>query len=357
MKEKTKLQKRLIFSLVAISFISVFLTFVTLAIFTILAFEFGDWEILFPPDLRPRAPIWTMVFVAIGSLFIGLLVSAVISNRFLEPVNELKNMTSKVAKGDFTVQMEDIPDNELGEFIQDFNTMIKELRKNEMLKNDFVSNVSHEFKTPLSIIEGYVTLLQDPSLDEENRQKYTQIVIDATKKLNTLINNILKISKLDNRKISVVNDEFYLDEQIREAVLFFEDEWSNKNIEFDIDLDVINIKSDKNLLLNVWQNLISNAIKFSPKNSTIFISLKKENDYAKVTIKDQGGGIKEEDIPYIFDKFFQSDKSHKSEGNGLGLTLVKEIIDLLKGKIEVISKIDLGTSFNIYLPIKSKIIK
>ena len=352
MQEKTKLQKRLVFSLVAISFISVFLTFLTLAIFIILVFEFGDWEILFPPDLRPRAPIWTMVFVAIGSLFIGLLVSAVISNRFLEPVNELKKMTSKVAKGDFTVQMEDIPDNELGEFIQDFNTMITELRKNEMLKNDFVSNVSHEFKTPLSIIEGYVTLLQDPSLDEENRQKYTQIVIDATKKLNTLTNNILKISKLDNRKISVVNDEFYLDEQIREAILFFEEEWSNKNIEFDIDLDVVNIRSDKNLLVNVWQNLINNAIKFSPKNSTIFISLKKENDYAKVIIKDQGSGINKEDIPYIFDKFFQSDKSHKSEGNGLGLTLVKEIVDLLNGKIEVDSKIDIGTSFIISLPMK-----
>lgn len=352
MKEKTKLQKRLIFSLVAISFISVFLTFVTLAIFTILAFEFGDWEILFPPDLRPRAPIMTMIFVTIGSLFIGLIVSAIISNRFLEPVNELKKMTSKVAKGDFTVQMENIPDNELGEFIQDFNTMIKELKKNELLKNDFVSNVSHEFKTPLSIIEGYVTLLQDPSLDEESKQKYTQIVIDATKKLNTLINNILKISKLDNRKISVVNDEFYLDEQIRESVLFFEVEWSNKNIEFDIDLEIVNIKSDKNLLVNVWQNLIGNAIKFSPKNSTIFISLIKENNSAKIIIKDCGSGINEEDIPYIFDKFFQSDKSHKSEGNGLGLTLVKDIIDLLNGRIEVESEIGKGTSFVVYLPLK-----
>lgn len=354
MDNKPKLQKRLIFSMITISFTSVFLTFAVSAIGIILVFEFGDWEILFPPDLRPRTPLLTMVFVTIGSLFVGLLVSAFISSRFLEPVNDLKKMTSKVAKGDFTVQITDIPDNELGEFIQDFNTMIKELRKNEMLKNDFVSNVSHEFKTPLSVIEGYVTLLQDPSLNEEERQKYTQIVIEATKKLNTLVNNILKISRLDNRKISVVNDEFYLDEQIRESVLFFEEEWSSKGIEFDINLETVYIKSDKNLLLNVWNNLISNAIKFSPENSPISINLSKENERVKIVIKDNGCGIEKEDVPYIFDKFFQSDKSHKSEGNGLGLTLVKEIITLLNGTINVESEVNKGTTFIVYLPINNK---
>ena len=317
-----------------------------------LVFEFWDWEITIPPHLRPRTPIISMIVITIISLIFGLFVSAYISTRFLQPVNELKKMTTKVAKGDFTVHIDKIPDNEFGEFIEDFNTMVKELRKNEMLKNDFVSNVSHEFKTPLSIIEGYVTLLQDPTLNEEDREKYTQIVILATRKLSNLVNNVLKISKIDNRKIQVNREGFSLDEQIRESVLLYQEEWSFKEIEFDINLEEVHIIGDKNLLVNVWNNLINNAIKFSPKNSTVFIELTKENDNAKVVIKDQGCGIEKEDIPYIFDKFFQSDKSHKSLGNGLGLTLVKEIIELSKGSIEVESVVDKGTAFTIYLPLK-----
>ena len=221
-----------------------------------------------------------------------------------------------------------------------------------MLKNDFVSNVSHEFKTPLSIIEGYVTLLQDPSLSEENREKYTQIIIDATKKLSTLVNNVLKISRIDNRKISINKEMFSLDEQIREAILFYQDEWVNKEIEFDIDLEEINITADKNLLVNVWNNLINNAIKFSNKKSTIFVRLIKEKDNVILTIKDQGCGIEKEDLPYIFDKFFQSDKSHKTHGNGLGLTLVREIVELSKGTIEVDSEVNVGTTFKVVLPFK-----
>ena len=352
METKKRFKDKVVVKIITISFVSVFLTFMFLAILVFLAFEFGDWELIIPPEMRPKSPLISMMFVTIISLVFGLLVSAYISTKFLQPVNELKRMTTRVAKGDFTVQIEKIPDNEFGEFIEDFNTMVKELRKNEMLKNDFVSNVSHEFKTPLAIIEGYVTLLQDPLLSEENREKYTSIVIEATKKLSTLVNNVLKISRIDNRKITINNEEYSLDEQIREAILFYEEEWTLKNIDFDIDLEEVSIIGDKNLLVNVWNNLINNAIKFSNKNSTIFINLVRENNNAVVTIKDQGCGINEEDVPYIFDKFFQSDKSHKSNGNGLGLTLVKEIIDLSKGSILVESKRDVGTTFKIFLPLK-----
>ena len=352
MENKRKFKDKVVVKIITISFVSVFLTFLFLAILVFLAFEFGDWELIIPPEMRPRSPLISMMFVTLISLVFGLLVSAYISTKFLQPVNELKRMTTRVAKGDFTVQIEKIPDNEFGEFIEDFNTMVKELRKNEMLKSDFVSNVSHEFKTPLSIIEGYVTLLQDPSLSEENREKYTQIIIDATKKLSTLVNNVLKISRIDNRKISINKEMFSLDEQIREAILFYQDEWVNKEIEFDIDLEEINITADKNLLVNVWNNLINNAIKFSDKKSTIFVRLIKENDNVILTIKDQGCGIEKEDIPYIFDKFFQSDKSHKSHGNGLGLTLVKEIVELSKGTIEVESEVNVGTTFKVALPFK-----
>ena len=349
---RRRFKDRVVTKVITISFVSVLLTFAFLVLLTFFAFEFGDWEIHIPPELRPRSPLVTMGILIFISLVFGLFFSAFISTRFLQPVNELKKMTSKVAKGDFTVQMVDIPENEFGEFIEDFNTMVKELRKNEMLKNDFVSNVSHEFKTPLSVIEGYASLLQDPSLTEEDRQKYTQIIIESTKKLSTLVNNVLKISKLDNRKITINKEEYYLDEQIRESILSYQDEWANKRIDFEIDMETILINADKNLLVNVWNNLISNAIKFSPENSTIFITLSEENEHAKISIKDEGCGIPKDDIPYIFDKFFQVDKSHKSNGNGLGLTLVKDIIDLVKGEIKVESEVNKGTTFTIYLPIR-----
>lgn len=352
MENKRKFKDKVVVKIVTISFVSVFLTFIFLALLVFLLFEFGNYELIIPPHLRPRSPIFSMIFVTLISLLFGLFVSAYISTKFLQPVNELKKMTTKVAKGDFTVQIKEIPDNEFGEFIEDFNTMVKELRKNEMLKNDFVSNVSHEFKTPLAVIEGYVTLLQDPSLSDEDKDKYTQIIIDATKKLSTLVNNVLKISRLDNRKITINNEKFSLDEQIREAILFYQDEWFSKDIEFEIDLEEVSISADKNLLINVWNNLIGNAIKFSPKNSTVFVSLTTDNNNAIIIVKDQGCGIEKVDIPYIFDKFFQSDKSHKSQGNGLGLTLVKEIIELSKGTIEVESEINIGTTFKVVIPIK-----
>ena len=157
---------------------------------------------------------------------------------------------------------------------------------------------------------------------------------------------------MDNRKITINNEKFSLDEQIREAILFYQDEWFSKDIEFEIDLEEVSISADKNLLINVWNNLIGNAIKFSPKNSTVFVSLTTNNNNAIIIVKDQGCGIEKVDIPYIFDKFFQSDKSHKSQGNGLGLTLVKEIIELSKGTIEVESEINIGTTFKVVIPIK-----
>ena len=351
MKSKTRLKDKMVVRVVAISFISVLLTFALLTILTFLLFIFGKWEINIPSHFEPMNSSLIFILAIIISLFVGLLFSIFVSTRFLQPLTELKKMTSKVAKGDFTVQMKEIPENEFGEFMKDFNVMVRELRKNEMLKNDFVSNVSHEFKTPLAVIEGYATLLQDSNLDEESKEKYTKVIVEATKKLSNLVNNVLKISRIDNRKITINNETFSLDEQIRESILLYQEEWSNKNINFEIDLEEVDIVGDKSLLSNVWNNLISNAIKFSHENSTIFVNLTKENNNAKFVIKDEGCGIDIEDIPYIFDKFFQSDKSHKSQGNGLGLTLVKEIVTLSKGKIEVESKLGKGTSFIVYLPI------
>ena len=349
MNEKIKIKSKMLVKLVTISFFSCLLTILIIAALIVLGFIFGVWE------LKPQTPIrpvntWLIIgFGSLGSVIIGIILSTFIFNRYLKPIGELKKMTSKVAKGDFTVQVENIPDNEFKEFFEEFNIMVQELRKNEVLKNDFVSNVSHEYKTPLSVIEGYSTLLQDPSVSEEEKQKYVLIIKDATKKMSTLVNNVLKISKLDARKISTNVEEYRLDEQIRECILFYEEEWTRKNIEFDINMDETIVKSDKNLLVNVWDNLIGNAIKYTNNDSKISISLVEEEKFIKTTISDQGIGISNEDLPYIFDKFYQSDKSRKSEGNGLGLTLVKKIIDLVDGKIEVESELEKGTTFKVYI--------
>ena len=349
MNEKIKIKSKMLVKLVTISFFSCLLTILIIAALIVLGFIFGVWELKPQTQIRP-VNTWLIIgFGSLGSVIIGIILSTFIFNRYLKPIGELKKMTSKVAKGDFTVQVENIPDNEFKEFFEEFNIMVQELRKNEVLKNDFVSNVSHEYKTPLSVIEGYSTLLQDPSVSEEEKQKYVLIIKDATKKMSTLVNNVLKISKLDARKISTNVEEYRLDEQIRECILFYEEEWTRKNIEFDINMDETIVKSDKNLLVNVWDNLIGNAIKYTNNDSKISISLVEEEKFIKTTISDQGIGISNEDLPYIFDKFYQSDKSRKSEGNGLGLTLVKKIIDLVDGKIEVESELEKGTTFKVYI--------
>ena len=347
------INKTMLFQMVVIIFATLFFTFAFMIIFVALFYYLGDWQIEAPNGYRrPFSPM-TTIFVILGvSIIIGTILSIYFGNKFLKPIKELKALTGEVAKGKFDVEVTDIPENEVGELIENFNIMVKELKKNEMLKEDFISNVSHEFKTPLSTIQGYSTLLQDENLTDDDKNKYISIIFQATEKLTTLVNGILKISKIDNRKITIEKINYSLDEQIRESILSLEYMWNKKNIDLNIELENIMITADKNLLSNVWNNLISNAIKYSKIDGKIDIFLSLENNFAKCTIKDYGCGIKEEDIPYIFDKFYQADKSHNSDGNGLGLALVKKIIELSEGKIIVNSKINEGSEFIVYLPIK-----
>lgn len=350
MKNKVKFRDRMIFKLTMISLISLLISFALFIVFIIFLDESGKWQIEVPDE--PKKPFFfAHNFLFVGGvlvcLFSSLMFSIYMNKKFLKPIEELKERTNEVSKGDFSVRIDYIPNNEIGELAKNFNAMVEELQKNEMLKNDFITNVSHEFKTPLSIIQGYATLLQDPDLNKEDREKYTETIVESTSKLTTLVNNILKISKLDNQKITIENTYYYLDEQIRESILSFENEWTNKKI----DLDCVAINADKNLLINVWNNLLSNAIKYSNEGGKIEIKLCKEGNSINVKIKDDGCGMKKEDIPYIFDKFYQCDKSHISEGNGLGLSLVKKIVEISNGDIKVASELGIGTEFTIILPV------
>ena len=345
--KKRRMREKLMYQLVVTNVILFLFSYLFVIVAITFAFHFEEYEFSFARALfHPTVTFSVIIFLGLN---MALIFFFKFSKKFLKPIHELKKGMDQVKNGNFNIRIENEFHNETQDLINNFNLMVEELQKSETLKSDFISNVSHEFKTPLSSIQGYATLLQDESLSKEDKDKYTKYIIDSTQKLNVLISNILKISKIDNQKIVIEQELFELDEQIREVVLSLEKEWTNKNIELDIDLDEVSIRTDKTLLSHVWSNIIGNAIKYSYDNSKIEIKLRNENDKIKVTIKDYGIGIEEEKIPYIFNKFYQGDTSHSNEGNGLGLALVKGIVDLINGKIEVHSEVNKGTEFIVTL--------
>lgn len=349
--EKTKFREKLIYQLVLTNLVLFVFSFgIFIGSLAIISY-IENYEIHTPTHRPFFNPIIIGIILLFISINLGLFVSIKFSKKFLRPINALQQGMKEVKNGNFNVKLTNVYHNETKNLIDNFNLMVNELKKSETLKSDFISNVSHEFKTPLSSIQGYATLLQDENLSSEDKEKYTKNIIDSTRKLNELVSNILKISKIDNQKIIIEPKVYSLDEQIRECILSLEKEWVEKNINLDINLDEIEIKTDKSLLDNVWNNLIGNAIKYSNQDGKIEISGHKKDNKIIVSIKDYGIGIKEENLPYIFNKFYQGDTSHASEGNGLGLALVKGIIDLIDAEIEVYSKENEGSEFIVKLKV------
>ena len=347
MANKRKRKDEWLFRLTFLIFVTVFVSYIFLGGLIILIYFLDDYEVHSKQPVLP--PFFSLIFTISICLILVWVFAIYLGKRFLRPIAVLQRAMNEVKNGNFNIRIDNIYEHEAKILIDNFNLMVGELRKSETLKNDFISNVSHEFKTPLSSIQGYATLLQDETLSKEDKDKYTKYIIDSTQRLNVLVSNILKMSKIDNQKIVIEQEVFELDEQIREVVLSLEKEWTNKSIELDIDLEEVSIKTDKTLLSHVWSNIISNAIKFSYDNSKIEIKLKVIDDKIKVTIKDYGIGIEEDKLPYIFNKFYQGDTSHSKEGNGLGLALVKGILDLINGEVEVKSEVNKGTEFIVTL--------
>ena len=255
----------------------------------------------------------------------------------------------KITKGDFNVKI-DIPketNNEFGIIIRQINQMTTELAGVETLRTDFIANVSHELKTPLAVIQNYSTMLQSPDLTDEERMEYARAITNSSRSLANLITNILKLNKLENQKIYPESKSYNLSEQLCECLLNFEEVWEEKglDIETDIDEDII-INADSELLVLVWNNLLSNAIKFTEKGC-ISVNLKQENSFIIVNISDTGCGMSAETGKHIFEKFYQGDTSHAVKGNGLGLALVKRIIDIVSGEISVQSEIGKGSTFTV----------
>lgn len=297
---------------------------------------------------------WIVNFVVIIAfivcIILGTVITAFISRTILQPIRDLNKATTEVARGNFSVRVREPLDAEYGTLTRNFNRMAEELSGIETLRGDFISNVSHEFKTPLASIQGFAKLLQDDSLSDSDRCEYTQIIIDETTRLSKLASNILNLSKLENQTTIANKTRFSLDEQIRKIILMLEPEWSKKNINLDIALDDIYYFGNEELMGQIWQNIINNAIKFTPDNGVIKVQLYRTESNITVRISDNGIGISHEVKEKIFEKFYQGDHSRKTEGNGLGLALVKRIIDLCGGRIYVENLYEGGVCFVVELP-------
>ena len=285
---------------------------------------FGQWEWIF------------IVELLVISLVVGSICTSYVSKYFFDPIKNLRQAMAKVADGDFSVRLETrSTSNEIREVYSGFNIMAQELNSTEILQSDFVSNVSHEFKTPINAIEGYTTLLQSTDNIDEIENEYIEKILFNTKRLSALVNNILLLSKIENQTINTNQTKFRLDEQIRQSIVALEPAWEIKNIEFDVDMESIEYFGNENLLIHVWNNIIGNAIKFNPEKGLVKIRLFKKEGRIICTIEDQGPGISDESKKHLFDKFYQEDSSHKEEGNGLGLALVKRILTISNGEISV----------------------
>lgn len=295
-----------------------------------------------------------VIGLIIASVFIGLLLSFAITNIILKPLSELVKATKRVTNGDFNVTLEigwseRHTFKELCELIRNFNEMTEELRNTEMFRQDFISNFSHEFKTPLVSIRGFARQLHEGNLTEEQQREFSKIILDETEYLSVLSQNTLLITNLENKDIITEKTDFSLDEQLRDCMIRLEPQWSAKNIEIEMELDEIQFHWNEPLLAHVWNNLFDNAVKFTPENGALSVSLKRENGLIVVRVKDSGCGIPEEALPHIFEKFYQADASHATKGNGLGLPLVKKITELCGGDVSVSSEVGEGTEFTVEL--------
>ena len=267
------------------------------------------------------------------------------------PVRIITAATERIMNGDFSVRVAPMHGSGVEGFNQigmAINAMAEELSGTETLRTDFIANVSHELKTPLAVMGNYAAMLQRPGITEEERTEYAKAISKAAKMLAQLITNILKLNKLENQQIFPQPREFDLGEQLCKTLLGFEEVWEAKNLEIETSIeDGVRIRSDPELLSIVWNNLISNAMKFTPDGGRISVSLKSDDASVMVSVRDTGCGMTPEVGRHIFEKFYQGDTSHATQGNGLGLALVKRVVDILNGEIDVLSVCGQGSTFTV----------
>lgn len=340
------MNKQALRTAVVTSLVIYFSTFLTGVLGTVLGFLFGFLGIISMERLWvvPLIPVLT-------SLLLGTVLALTAGRRFVRFVERINNALKQITKGNYDITLNEAPPaRELREIIGNFNAMTQELKNTEILRNDFVQNVSHEFKTPLAAVEGYAALLQQPGLTEKSRIEYTDKIIAATRRLNGLSENILLLSRLEQQELPLERECFSLDEQIRECILMTEPIWNQKAQVLAVELEDCAFTGNKELLAHVWQNIFGNAVKFTPQNGSITVTLTQNQDRVSVCISDTGPGMNDETRKRAFEKFYQGDRSRSSPGSGLGLALAKRIVDLHGGDISINSQAGAGTVFCITLP-------
>lgn len=301
---------------------------------------------------RPETPLIPfLIQTGLISIFIGVILTLLLSCFPLKPVGQLIRAIHAVADGNFQTKIHLKHPRYLRELSESFNQMTDELSGTEMLRSDFINNFSHEFKTPIVSIMGFAELLKKKDLNDEEKTEYLEIIITECKRLSALSANVLNLSKIES--ISVLTDTlpYNVSEQIRQSILQLERKWEQKGIEFDLDLGNCIITCNPDLLKQVWVNLIDNAVKFSPCGGKILIRADKSGCHFTFRISDSGIGMAHRTQEKIFERFYQGDLSHSTEGNGLGLSLVTKIVALHRGTIQVESEPGKGSTFTVTLPV------
>lgn len=301
------------------------------------------------------------IFIAVRtatiySVIIGVALILVMASHIIKPLRRITDATKKVATGNLKVKVDVDREDEIGELAHNFNIMVNELNSIEYLRKDFISNISHELKTPIASIQGFTKLLAEDNLSKEEKEEYINIILEETDRLSNLSTNMLKLSKLEKQEIVTNKVEYRLDNQIRKAIIMLEEQINKKNIKISLESKELYIFQDEDLIMEIWINLISNSIKNSKENGKIKIKVIEEEQKVDVIIQDNGIGIPKEKQEKVFEKFYQIEKSRTSEGSGLGLAIVKRIVDLIKGKIKLESKENEGTKITVSIPKEENVI-
>ena len=295
---------------------------------------------------------YPLVLVLISSTIIGTFISALVSNHILLPIQQLIEGTKEVSKGNFGISVKNShkgpKGNEVYELINQFNEMTQALNKVEIIHNDFISNFSHEFKTPIMSIQGFAKQLEKPDLTESERHEFLQVIISETSRLSNLSSNILLLSNLENHEVIRFSPEHYsLAEQLRHCLLILQADWESKELELVLELEEFDFYGDLEMMASLWLNLLHNSIKFSPDKGKLTIKCYRFGQQVKVKIADQGMGMSDSVREHIFDKFYQGELSHQGAGSGLGLSIVKKIADIHHGEIFIKSKVGVGSVFTV----------
>lgn len=315
-----------------------------------------EYYILVQKDTSDQKNIFiNSVILILGCVFfIGSVVFLVIAEIIVRPIARLTNATKELYNGNYSVRVDTLGEDEISKLNQSFNRMAIQLAKQDETRQKFISDISHEFQTPLTSIQGFANILKEEDLSKEQREKYANIILYNSKRLSSLAKNMLQLTLLDRDEIELELSNYSLIEQLKRVVSTQESIAANKDIEIDLQIpkkDII-ISGDEQRMEQVWTNIISNAIKYTNDGGLITITMKKSVKEVEVDIEDTGIGMSKEVVSHIFERFYREDKARNIEGNGLGLAIVKSIVDLHHGKIEVESTVDVGTIFKVRLPLE-----